>query len=191
MHKAFIFLILIFSFTMPANAQTELGFTESFFGAMQDYYKVPEKEVVGIKEKGISEEEASVAMFFSMTANIQPSIVIDLRVSGKSWMDIMAHFKMTPEVFYVPVEGHGKAYGHLRKPKNQWKKMMLKDVDVVNLVNLKFISEYYGYPPEEVIRMREEGRNFMSIADTIRKHKKSPGMKIHKIKEGKGKDKGK
>ncbi len=34
---------------------------------------------------------------------------------------------------------------------------------IVNQVNLIFISKYYNYPPERVIRMREEGSSFANI----------------------------
>ncbi len=54
---------------------------------------------------------------------------------------------------------------------------MLGDDDVVNLVNLKFMSEHYGYPPEKIIKMRSGGKEFVSIYDEIRKEKEK--MKEH------------
>ena len=69
--------------------------------------------------------------------------------------------------------------------------MRLGDDDVVNLVNLKFASEHYGYSPEKVIKMRSEGRNFVEINEEITRGK---GQKVKEKGEkhgGKGKGKGK
>lgn len=74
---------------------------------------------------------------------------------------------------------------------------MLSDDDVINLVNLKFTAEHYGYKPEEIIKMRSTGKGFVVINDEIKKEK---GKKEHKVKDkrqekekhkgkGKGKDK--
>jgi hypothetical protein len=42
---------------------------------------------------------------------------------------------------------------------------------VVNLVNLKFMSEHYAYAPEKVMQMRSEGQHFVAINDSIQKEK--------------------
>jgi hypothetical protein len=39
----------------------------------------------------------------------------------------------------------------------------MTDAMIVNQVNLIFISKYYNYPPERVIRMREQGSSFANI----------------------------
>jgi hypothetical protein len=33
------------------------------------------------------------------------------------------------------------------------------------------MSEHYGYPPEKIIKMRSEGKEFVLINDEIRKEK--------------------
>jgi hypothetical protein len=73
---------------------------------------------------------------------------------------------------------YGRAYGYYKKkPKKDWRTIVLGDDDVVNLVNLKFMSEHYGYPPEKIIKMRSGGKEFVSIYDEIRKEKEK--MKEH------------
>jgi hypothetical protein len=41
----------------------------------------------------------------------------------------------------------------------------LADADIVNMVNLRFASEYYHRAPEEVIRLRAGGHNYAYIHD--------------------------
>jgi hypothetical protein len=66
-------------------------------------------------------------------------------------------------------------------------------------VNLRFISEYHHFAPEEVIRLRADGKNFVVINDEVKKGKakekeKGPKENDKGPKEndkGKGKGKGK
>lgn len=204
-----IFLTLIFlslgSLIPQAKASVDIGITigdeglRGFYLAVGDYYRVPQREVVIIRERGMPYEELPVVYFIAGRARVAPEIIVNLRLGGMSWMDITFRYGLSPEIFYVPVRvgpPYGKAYGHyMNKPKKEWKKTVFKDSDIINLVNLKFTSEHYKYSPDEVIKMREEGKNFVVINDEIRKWKKE-----HKVKDkrqekeknkGKGKDKGK
>jgi hypothetical protein len=49
----------------------------------------------------------------------------------------------------------------------------LRDADIVNQVNLIFISKYYNHPPEQVIRLREGGSSFGNIERKIYRLKES------------------
>ncbi|MBI4546474.1 MAG: hypothetical protein HY707_00730 [Ignavibacteriae bacterium] len=164
-----------------------------FYLAIGNYYKVPERQIVIIKDRHIPPEEAPVMLFIAARARVTPSAVIDLRLAGKSWMDITIHYGLSPEIFYVPVTvavsgpPYGKAYGYFKnRPKKEWKKIVLTDAEVINFVNLKFVSEHYGYAPEKVIRMKEKGSSFVAIHDEV---KKAKAGKAHKVKEAKGKEK--
>jgi hypothetical protein len=63
---------------------------------------------------------------------------------------------------------------------------------VMNLVNLRFVSEHYRLPPDEVIRLRTGGKDFVNINHDIRKGGK--GAKWADAKDaqqqGKGQQKG-
>jgi len=94
-------------------------------------------------------------------------------------MDISLRYGIGPDVYYVPVQNvygapYGRAYGYYQnRNRNEWNRIRLADDDVVNLVNLRFISERYGYAPEEVMRMRSSGRSFETIHDEARRSKGS------------------
>ncbi|MDI6801273.1 MAG: hypothetical protein QMD01_04360 [Thermodesulfovibrionales bacterium] len=159
---------------------------KGFYFALEDYYRVPYREVIVIKERGIPHEEIPVVLSIAGRVRVAPSLIIDMRLRGRTWMDIVLHFGLSPEIFYVPVRvipgpPYGKAYGYYKKwPKHEWKKIVLADDDIVNMVNLKFVSEHYGYSPDEVIKMRGKGKNFVEINDEIRKKKKEKHEKIEK-----------
>jgi hypothetical protein len=188
----FLFLLL---FSGRAQAAVDIGVSvgdegiRSFYLAVGDYYRVPEREIIIIRERRVPDDEIPVVLFIAHRVGVAPAVIIDLRLGGISWMDIIVRYRLTPEIFYVPVRvgpPYGKAYGHyMNRPQREWRALVLSDAEVVNLVNLRFISEHYGYPPEEVIKMREGGRGFVSINKDV-KAKKTPG----KQKEAPGKGKG-
>lgn len=220
MRRVYTFLILIFLVTggnvERSSAEVNVGGSiggegiRNFYVAVGDYYNVPQGEIMIVRERGISYEEIPVVYFIARKANVLPGRIIDLRLRRNSWMDIISRFGLSPEIFYVPVNvvvsgpPYGKAYGYYKnKSRKAWKTIVLRDYDVINLVNLKFMSEHYGYPPGEVIRMRSKGKDFLFINDEIKKektykgHVKEKHMKeVHHIKQmhvekAKGKPEGK
>jgi hypothetical protein len=44
-----------------------------------------------------------------------------------------------------------------------WQRGDLRDADIVNQVNLKFISEHHRYAPEKVMKYRSNGKSFTTI----------------------------
>jgi hypothetical protein len=77
-------------------------------------------------------------------------------------------------VYYVPVAvapgpPYGKAYGHYKKKhRNEWKTIVLTDADIVNLVELRFLSEHYHVAPERIIELRGSDRDFVAIHADVR-----------------------
>lgn len=168
--------------TALADTRADVGFSltngnlRSFHLAIGEYYRIPEREVIIIRERRIPEYEIPVVLFIAERARVAPAAIIDLRLAGRSWLDISLRYGIGPEVYYVPVERdhgppYGKAYGHY-KHKHKWKEVRLDDDDVVNLVNLRFLSERYRYEPEHIVRMRSEGHSFAAINDEIRHYRK-------------------
>ena len=153
-----------------------------FFFAIGDYYRISQREIIIIRERGIPAYEIPVVLLIAKRAHVEPEIVMDFRLRGNTWLHAALRFGLGPEIFYVPVGRvakdslYGKAYSDYRhKPKKEWKKIVLNDDNIVNLVNLKLISEYYGYPPEKIIKMRSGGKEFFSINDEIRKEEANTG----------------
>lgn len=200
MNRVFIYLMilsLIPGVLLAQESRVDLGISvsdgklRSFYLAVSDYYGVSGNAVVATKERyQLRDEELPVVYFLSAQARVAPSAIIGLRIKGLSWLDVTFHYGLTPEIFYVPVTiqnigpPYGKAYGHFKKyrSKKEWKKIILSDYEVTDLVNLRFISEHYKIKPEAVMKMRNQGKNFLTINEENRKGKA-------KEKEKKGKDK--
>ncbi len=179
-------LFMVFAISSGSNAQTQWNFGISggsegingFHVSIGNYYHVPERQVVVIHERGIPDEELPVVLFLSRHAMVSPDVVIGLRARGWSWYDITLHLGLTPQIYYVPIVVHrdgppyGHAYGHYKKhPRERWAKVKFSDAEIVNQVNLDFISKRYGYDPARVMRMREMGTSFVNIERKVYREK--------------------
>jgi len=163
--------------TIDIGVSLHDGNLEGFHLSMGEYYHVPQQEIIIIEQQQIPYYEVPVIYHISQYTHVPPPIIIDLRRRGRSWMDICTHCGCTPEIFYVPVPvevsgpPYGHAYGHYKhKKKHEWKNIRLSDNDVVNLVNLKFISEHHHYPAEEVIKKRSSGHDFARVHHEVHQH---------------------
>jgi hypothetical protein len=189
--KVFIMLVTLWlpGAISSARAQVDVGLSlgeeglRGFYFGVGEYFRVPEREVIIIREKHVIRErhihveEVPVVYLIAQKARVKPEYVIDLRRRGKSWMDITIHYGLSPEIYYVYLPStvrtgppYGKAYGHYKKkPKKEWNAIVLDDDDVINLVNLKFVSEHYRHPAAEVVKLRSKGKDFVVIHQEVRK----------------------
>lgn len=200
--KKIIILFIAALFLMPAaivSAQSvstgisiSNGELQSFYLAVGDYYRVPESRVAYVKQHyRVHDEELPVVFFLASRAHVDPQVIIDLRYRQRmSWLNITFHYGLTPEIYYVPVQRvgppYGNAYGHYKKHGKDYRKVVLADADVVNLVNLRFMSEYYGVAAEVVMDRRGKGERFVAMNDRYYKEK---GKHRDHDDRGKGKDK--
>lgn len=187
---AAILMLLVFGLSLnirQAEANVDMGLSigdeglRGFYFSVGDYYHVPEREVIIIRERRIPDEELPVVFFLSRHAHVAPAIIVDLRLRGMSWMDITLHYRLHPDIYYLPLKKkpgppYGKAYGYyMKKPRKDWHKIRLHDRDVVNMVNLRFITEYHKYEPDYIVGARSKGKNFVVINRDVRNEKKLKG----------------
>jgi hypothetical protein len=157
------------------NVSAQIG---NFHVAVANYYHVPEREVVVVHERHIPDDDLPVVFFIAREARVPPARVIELRDRGRSWWDISVHFGLRPDVYYVPVAydpgpPYGHAYGHYKKPKGEWRTIRLTDDDVVNLVQLRFLSEHYGIPADRVMAARSRNAHVVAMYSDIGDRKRS------------------
>ena len=177
------FFVFLIAASPPSFAGTPLNVgvsggdegIRSFRLSIGEYYHVPEREVVGVHERGINEEELPVVFFIAQRAHVSPKAVVALRLTGMKLMDITLHYGLSPEIYYVPLRQappYGHAYRYYKKhPKGSWQRDDLRDADIVNQVNLKFISEHHRYAPEKVMKYRAQGKSFTTIDRDTRQGK--------------------
>jgi hypothetical protein len=150
------------------------GRLRDFYFAIGEHYRVPTREIVEIRERyAYPEEDLPVIYFLAARAHVEPSMIISLRGRRMSWLDIAFHYHLTPDIFFVPVATvpigppYGNAYGHYKKY-HPGTKIVLTDREVVDLVNLRFMSEHYHMRPETVMELRSQGNRFPVINEEIR-----------------------
>ena len=154
-----------------------------FHVAVANYYQVPEREVIVIRERRIPDDEIPVALFIARHAGVPWTNVVDMRLRGASWWDISVRLGVRPDVYYIPVAvapgpPYGRALGHYKnKHRKQWSTIVLTDADVVNLVELRFLSEHYHVAPERIIELRGKDRDFVAIHSEVRGRGKDSGRR--------------
>jgi hypothetical protein len=166
-----------------ADAQTAVNIgvqVGDFRVAVSNYYHVPEREVVVIHDRRVRDDELPVVFFLAQHAHVAPAVIVDLRLRGMSWWSISSRYHIGPEVYYVPVAvtpgpPYGKAYGHYKKNRSQWHTIVLADDDVVNMVHLRFLSDYYHVAPERVIEVRAHNSSFVAVQQEVSHGKSKKG----------------
>jgi hypothetical protein len=178
----------------PFSVSARIG---DFHVAVANYYQVPEREVIVIRERRIPDDEIPVALFLARHAGVPWGRVVDMRLSGASWWDISVRLGVKPDVYYIPVAvvsgpPYGRALGHYKKKhRKQWSTIVLTDADVVNLVELRFLSEHYRVAPERIIELRGKDRDFVAINAEVRGSHKHDGDDDDQGHKGRGRGKGK
>jgi hypothetical protein len=184
MKRSFAIAALMGALAGPAvaAAQVDIGISvsdgrlRSFYVAVGDHYRVAPRAVVDLRTRyRLLDEELPVVYFLAARAHVGPQVVIDLRLGERTWFDVAVHLGLSPEIFFVPVRAerigppYGNAYGYYRKHgyAGDWRKLVLADREVVDLVNLRFMSEYHGLSPDEVIVLRGRSKSFVGVHDEI------------------------
>ncbi|HEX5329882.1 hypothetical protein [Sulfuricurvum sp.] len=141
---------------------------DGFSFSIGDYYHVPHQEVVVI-ERTIPRDEMSVVYFLARESRRDARYITDLRSRGGNWWDITVRLGLNPRTLYVVNSNryhnppYGKAYGYHKDKKHR-----LRDADIVELVNVRFLSEYHHITPDEVIYHRYRGEKYNRINDHYR-----------------------
>lgn len=153
------------------------GDLRDFYFSISHYYRVPVKNVYIIKERHpfIIYEELPILFFIVREARVEPDLIVKYRKNRHTWFDIMIRFRLHPErVFerYIVVDGppYGKAWGNRKKHRNT--AIVFRDIDIIELSNIKFISDYYHTRPEIVIETKKKHSRYIDVHKEFhRKHK--------------------
>jgi hypothetical protein len=176
-----LFIVASFCPLRAASAETAVNVSAqigNFHVAVANYYHVPEREVVVVHERHIPDDDLPVVFFIAREAHVPTTRIIEMREHGRSWWDISVHYGLRPDVYYVPVAydpgpPYGHAYGLYKKPRSEWHRIVLSDSDVVNLVQLRFLSEHYAIPAEKVMEARGRNPHVVAMYSDIGERKRS------------------
>jgi len=144
---------------------------DGFSLSIGNYYNVPRQEIM-IIERSIPREEMSVVYYLASRSHRDPHFITDLRLRGISWWDISLRLGLDPRTLYV-VESrrhsgppYGQAYGY-----DKHNKYRLRDAEIVDLVNVRFLSDYHHISADDVIDRRRRGENYNNINEYYRGNK--------------------
>jgi len=171
---------------------------KEFYLSVGTHYGAREAEIEKVRARSLPDDEMAVVFFLSNRLEVSPLFLVDLRLSGRSWLDITLKYGLSPEIYYVkfasdPGPPYGKAWGHYKNtPRKRWHQIQLGDSDIINLVNLKFLSEKYQCSPEKIVRLRKQGKSFANMNSEFKnakaeKKQKQASAKKTSGKKGKGK----
>ncbi len=170
----------------PASAQHAVDASVRMGGFTLDvatYFGVPQRDVVYVRSRHIPDDEIPVVLFIAQRARVAPAAVIAYRQSGRSWSDVSVRFGLGPEIYYLPVtvrsgQPYGRALGHYRRPRPQWRRIVLSDADVVDLVGLRFMTEHYRVSPDRVVAVRgryRDHRDYVAVSMDLRGRRLTEG----------------
>lgn len=153
---------------LDVGISMENGKISHFYFSIGDYYRVPVERIIIIKKRYpfILEEEFPIVFLISQHCRVDPDIIIELRSRGYSWYNIMIHFGLYPEriferyIIYDPP--YGKAWGYYKYPKKR-KVIVFTDRDIIELTNIKFLTEYYREKPEIIIDYRKKYPKYIEV----------------------------
>ncbi|HUO57866.1 MAG TPA: hypothetical protein VMV05_06780 [bacterium] len=153
-----------------APAQVQVGFSagsggNSFYLAVGNYYQAPQEQVAVCQQRHIPDEEMPVVFFIAQRAHVAPGVIVDLRAGGGRWVDIMGRYHLDPRILYVKGAGslRGTPYARFDDYYHHRGRVTLEDGDIVNMVNLRFASDYYHRPAGEVVKMRAKYGDYRSV----------------------------
>ncbi len=133
------------------------GPERAYLHAVAEHFGTPGQEVLVLSQWSLSVGEIPVVLFLADRAGISPDVVVAQRQRGRSWMDIAQEFSLHAGDFHVRVEGSpgflAEAYARFGSlDASRWSTVSLSDVEVVGLVNVRFLSRFLGVSPSRVVR---------------------------------------
>jgi hypothetical protein len=185
--------------TIDSAADVNVGISadrdgiKEFHLSIGTHYGAKEPVIEKVRARSLPGDEMAVVFYVSNRLAVSPIIIADLRLSGRSWMEITLKYGLSPEIYFVkfasdPGPPYGKAWGHYKKtPRKKWHQIQLGDHDIINLVNLKFLAEKHQCSPEKIVRLKKQGKSFANMHGEFKKAKAQKSQKKAATKKASGK----
>lgn len=136
-------------------------------------------------------DDFPVVLFLAEAAHTTPAAILDLRLRGRSWGEIMISLRIPADVLFTgmdrdPGPPYGHAWGYWKKHRASKSPWRLDDPDIVGLVKLQTVSSYYRVSPYRVTVEVQRGRTVEAYAVA---HGQPPMEVVTKNPKGKVKGK--
>jgi len=150
------------------DAQSREAEVRTYLQGVGCFFRMPPGEVQVLSQGRVSEEEIPVILFLASRAGVSGEVLVALRRTGASWMELARRYGMDAAVLHFPLGGASPgaalaraydAYGAVAP--REWGKVTLTDQEVVGLVNLRFLTEHNRIPPSQVLQARERAGDWV------------------------------
>ncbi len=132
-----------------------------FLNVTNEYY-APPQEVATAIVRGCPhpEDDFPAVLLLARACGRPPGEILEMRLQGRSWADVMFAFHVSPSVLFVGIDRdpgppYGKAWGYWRRHPHG--RLVVEDREFVELAKVRVASAYYHVPPARVIAERRRG----------------------------------
>ncbi len=154
---------------LPSRGVAQEDAVASYYRGVADHFGLPPSELRVLAEWRLQAEEVPVVLFLARHAGISADALVALKRGGRSWAELAERYDVGPGAFHVPLQASSppgtlaSAYEQFRStPSGGWDRIRLDDGDVVQLVNLKFVTEYVGAPADRVLQLRQREGSYVA-----------------------------
>ena len=145
---------------------------ELYRQGIAEYFKVPRADVQALTGR-VLDLEIPIVFFLAREGQTDVATVMRWHDQKTSWAEIGTRYGVNAEHYHVPLRyvgpPFGHAYGYYKKlPREQWRGIPLNEEDILNLVNLRVLTERYGVTADTVVARRGQGQNFLQINVALR-----------------------
>lgn len=118
---------------------------DEYIMAIGDYYKLDYEYVNNLATQTKTVSEVPVVLFVCNASNATPKEVMQLRKEGKTWREVIHHYRINPVSYFIAVGGNVQNDTYqaiLAKVQNRQLRIVnFTDEDIINLINYRFISK--------------------------------------------------
>ncbi len=144
MRSIVVGLIMMLYPVSQGLGQARFGFSlndgqlDNFYLAIGNFYHVPAREVVVVRDYGLPEEDIPTVFFISSHSRYEPAVIARMRYEGDDWVDISDRCGIREDTYYVPSgPPYGNAWGYYRH--RGWEKpYYLTDADIIRVAGRGF-----------------------------------------------------
>lgn len=168
--KTIIFSLVIL-IPLLTFGQTISELEESDYkNAIAKYFEHDFAQVENMAAKGFSLEEVPVIIFSAQKTKLTTDNIIALYKGGQSWQNIIENNNANLNDFYFSISSQFKSKTYLPifnkfKAFNSKAKGSadLSDKEIIDMVNLQFVTKHYDFNVFEIMAMRDYGKKFSRI----------------------------
>lgn len=173
-HAALAGGLLILTALIPGSLDAQDAATQTYLLRAGCHFGAPAGEVEVLARWSVPSEEIPVALFIAGRAGVSPEVVLSLRRGRNSWGDVASRYGVGGGTFHVPLGSDSpgdrlaRAYGEFgtRSPR-EWDAVQLTDAEIVDLVNLRFLTEALGIPATRALQARSSGGSWVAAFTSL------------------------